>query len=241
MWARMSDAPSELKTSTKPVINRRDRLRGLSILAVTFVASLGISWRASEASKPEYSVPPAPATTVGIAGFPSAVAAVANLKVARGATRRDQLRGFVAEGVSVEGTLDTTRAGSRVRFLFQSKQGEGPQQMPEPGRVVPRVFCGKQNVHIDDRGIYAEADQPLAACTGEERPGLPEPACSMKDVWAAAVERGVERDRLARIEYFQAAAGPAWRFTVPGTTQRFTLTGDCQRELTGQDMVGGVR
>jgi len=37
------------------------------------------------------------------------------------------------------------------------------------------------------------------------------------------------------IEYFRAAAGPAWRFDAAHGKGRFVLYGDCKRELEGKD------
>ena len=62
---------------------KKDRVIGVSIVAVAFVASLGLSLWASHASRPETSHPPGPPTTKGLVGFPKAVDPVKALEAAR--------------------------------------------------------------------------------------------------------------------------------------------------------------
>ena len=45
------------------------------------------------------------------------------------------------------------------------------------------------------------------------------------------------KERVAHIEYYRASAGPAWRFEAPHARGRFTLYGDCQRELDAKEAV----
>jgi hypothetical protein len=54
------------------------------------------------------------------------------------------------------------------------------------------------------------------------------------------VSRGAPREQLAKIEYYRAQAGPAWRFELPGTPHRFSLYGDCGRELNETEAAGFV-
>jgi hypothetical protein len=84
----------------------------------------------------------------------------------------------------------------------------------------------------------ADPDQPGAPCNVQHDP-LPTPRCGPKEVWQAAIHRGVPADRLANIEYYRASAGPAWRFDVPGGAH-FALYGDCDRELAGTEAVGSI-
>src|SRR5258706_523858 len=69
---------------------------------------------------------------------------------------------------------------------------------------------------------------------------LPEPQCGAREIWKLARRRKVPRDRAAHIEYFRAKAGPAWRFEISGTPHRFTMYGDCKRELVGMEAHGTV-
>jgi hypothetical protein len=87
--------------------------------------------------------------------------------------------------------------------------------------------------------MYADVDQPTTLCSARNQP-LPDPRCGPKEVWNAARERQIPMDGRAHIDYFRAQAGPAWRFEIPGTTHRFTLYGDCGRELTGADAMGAM-
>lgn len=216
---------------------RADRVRGLVVLAGAFFAAIGVAWQTRERTR--VTAPPPPSTE-GLVGFPSRLDAASNLERARGLTRRDRFRGFVAEGVASDGTLDVGRPGSKIRYVFQSARGKGPQPPAIDGRPHRRTYCGKQIVHLDARGIHADPDQPMAMCSRLDDDALSEPACSTRDVWRRAIEKGAPATGHAIIEYYVAVAGPAWRFQLPGTRHRFSLSGDCTRELEGRDIYGSV-
>lgn len=219
---------------------RHDRVIGLVIVAVAFLISLLISVWAKRRSEPEQSAPLLPPTTEGIQGWPHQVDPVANLPRARAVTRRLLLRGFVAEGVKSDGTVDLTRPSSNVRYSFQSPQGHGPQPPREPGVVPRRDLCGRQSVRIRSNGIYAEPDQPEVACSPLHGEPLPDPGCSLARVWEVAIERGVSSQAVARIEYYRAQAGPAFRFQLLDGSSPFVIYGDCERELTHREGLGHV-
>jgi hypothetical protein len=220
---------------------RRDRIQGLLIVAVAFFISLLISVWAKRRSEPEPSVPPAPATTERIQGWPSAVDPVENLARARELTRRLLFRGFVAEGVKSDGTVDLSQpTGSNVRYSFQSPQGHGPQPPRETGIVPRRDLCGRQSVRIREVGIYAEPDQSEVVCSSAHGEPLPDPGCSLSEIWKEAIARGVSREGLARIQFYRASAGPAFRFQLMDGTSTFTLYGDCERELDHAEAGGHV-
>jgi hypothetical protein len=222
-----------------PAPRARDRVHGLVILFAAFVASIGISLWAKRVSSPEPIESPAPATTVGISGFPSAVDPIKTLPLARGLTRRTVLRGFIAEGVTRDGTLDMGREGVGVRYVFQSPPGQGPQPPRKPGEVPRHRLCGRQAVQIGRNGIVAEPDQARVSCPAK-LVELPEPKCTLFDVWRHAIKaKRANKKRRARIEYYPAKAGPAFRFELPGR-MRFSLDSSCQRELTPHEAAGAV-
>jgi hypothetical protein len=210
------------------------------IVAVAFALSLGLSLWAKNASRPETSAPPGPPRTEGIAGWPSSVDPITTLELARAATQRKALRGFVAQGVRSDGTLDLSEGPGQVRYAFQSAMGEGPLPSHEPGTLPRRTYCGKQIVQLRREGLVADPDLPEQPCPPQASDALPTPRCDLRTLWGKAVEKGAPRDQLARIEYYRAAAGPAWRFELPGTEHRFTLYGDCGRELRGAEAEGFV-
>jgi hypothetical protein len=216
---------------------RADRLRGLIIVGLTFVLCLMISVWAKRRSMPVFSAPPAPPSTVGIAGFPKAVDATKTLARARQITQRNLLRSITAEGVKSDGTIDVSLPNGRLRYSFQSALGEGPEPVREPGTLARRPSCGRQNVDVRKDGIVAEPDAPDAICAPKPSDPLPEPHCSLADVWAHALARGVPKERFAHIEYYRSSAGPAYRFDAPHVRGRFSLYGDCQRELDGKEAV----
>lgn len=213
---------------------------GLVIVAVSFAACLALSFWALEKSEPETSEPPGPPTIQGIVGYPKAVDAVESLKAARKLTKRAALRGIVLEGVGGDGLLDFSELSAGARFVFQSEAGEGPQPPREPGTLPKRITCGLQNVLIRKGGMVAEPDKADQPCPPGGVEALPEPQCSARNLWKLARRRQVPTDKPARIEYFRAKAGPAWRFEVPGTAHRFTVYGDCKRELNGFEAQGSV-
>jgi hypothetical protein len=219
---------------------RRDRLIGLVIVGVSFSLALAVSWWAKVASRPERSAPPGPPTIEGIVGWPEAVDPVRTVTAARGLTRRVMFRGFVAEGVRSDGTVDLSEGPGRVRYSFQSPAGHGPQPPREPGTLPRRHYCGKQSVNLRKEGLVAEPDQADYPCPPQHFDALAEPRCGPREVWARARERGAPKDRMARIEYYRSRVGPAWRFELPGTPHRFSLYGDCGQELDAADAIGSV-
>ncbi len=226
----MSVYPSSAKT---PDFRRADRIRGLVIVGLTFVLCLLLSLWVKRRAQPEVSAPPAPATTVGLVDFPKAIDAVKTLPQARALTPRTLLRSISADWVDSTGKVDVTSNG-RVKYSFQSAAGQGPQPKREPGTLARRPYCGRQTVSIGRPGIAADPDNADAACSPHPADPLPEPRCTMADVWSYALAHGVTKDKVAHIEYYRASAGPAWRFDSGGTT-RFVLYGDCKRELDGRD------
>lgn len=219
---------------------RRDRLHGLVVVGVAFLVSLGISFWAKRVSEPEQGLPPAPPTKVGVIGWPNGVDPVKTLPAARQLTRRSHLRGFVADGVREDGTLDFGTATARVRYAFQSPSGQGPQPPRVPGLVPRRNLCGRQSVQIGAAGLVADADQPDLPCPPTLPDPLPEPRCTLAEIWAHARAKGALPGRVARIEYYRAAAGPAWRFEFPDGSLRFSIYGDCARELSRSEANGSV-
>jgi hypothetical protein len=219
---------------------RRDRRMGLLIVGVAFVAALSISWWARGVSTPGNADRPSPPTADGVVGFPHKVEAVGTLEAARSLTKRVELRGIAALAVKSDGTVDVSAPGSRIRYVFSSPRGEGPQPVRPPGTLPNRAYCGRQNIHVKKDGMVADPDQSTAPCPAERGDGLPAPRCSPKEVWQVAIRRGAPADRLASIDYFRASAGPAWRFEIPGTPHSFTLYGDCVRELYGFEATGSV-
>ncbi len=213
---------------------QRDKVIGTIIVAVAFVLSLGISLWAKHASRPEVSDPPGPPTREGVIGYPSKVDVVATLPAARALTKRSMLRGITADGVRSDGTIDLSEGPGRVKYSFQSPPGQGPQPPREPGTLPRQLYCGKQVVQLRKEGLVADPDKPEITCLTRPSEPLPDPECSMKEVWARAIAHGAPADRLAKIEYIRAHAGPAWRFEI-GNKHKLVLYGDCQRELSGPD------
>jgi hypothetical protein len=233
----MSEPSLDASSESAPPHPRSDRWIGLLIVAIAFVLSLGLSFWAKNASRPESSAPPGPPRTDGIAGFPAMVDPVTTLRVARTMTRRSLLRGFVADGVRSDGTVDLSEGPGQVRYAFQSARGE---RAPLPQDPSAAPHCGKQNVKLRHEGLVAEPDLQNYPCATPHVDALPEPHCDFRGVWSHALAKGAPREQLARVEYYRAAAGPAWRFELPGGGHKFSLYGDCGRELTEAEAIGFV-
>lgn len=218
-------------------LRQTDRVRGLVIVGLTFVLCLLISVWAKRRSLPVLSLPPAPASPVGVVGFPNAVDAVKSLAQARRISQRNLLRSIIADGVKSDGTIDLGSPSGRIRYGFQSNAGEGPEPPRQPDTLARHPYCGRQNINVTKEGMVAEPDDAAATCAPHPLDPLPEPHCSLADVWAHALGRGVPKERVAHIEYYRASAGPAWRFEAPHGRGRFSLYGDCQRELDAKEAV----
>jgi hypothetical protein len=214
---------------------RRDRLRGLVIVGLTFVLCLLISAWAKRRSLPVLSTPPAPVSPVGVVGYPNAVDAVKSLAQARKISQRNLLRSITADNVKSDGTVDVSAPNGRIHYGFQSNVGEGPEPPRQPDTLARHPSCGRQTVNVIKEGMVAEPDVADAACAPHPTDPLPEPRCTLADVWAHALGRGVPKERVAHIEYYRAAAGPAWRFEAPHGRGHFILYGDCQRELDAKE------
>ena len=212
-------------------------MRGLIIVGSAFVLCLLLSVWAKRRSAPVFSAPPAPPSTLGLVGFPNAIVPTKSLARARELTPRNLLRGITADSVKSDGTVDVSSASGRVRYSFQSASGEGPEPVREPGTLARRPSCGRQNIDIRRDGIVAEPDAADTICSPHAIDPLPEPHCTFADVWARALARGVPKERLAHIDYYRSSAGPAYRFEAPHARGRFSIYGDCQRELEPKDAV----
>jgi hypothetical protein len=225
-------SPQEAAALSEIRARRRDKIVGLTIVGVTFVLSLALSIWAKHASRPETSAPPGPPTTVGVPGYPYRVDVVGTLAAARAATKRTLLRGIVVDGVRSDGTIDVSEGPGRARYIFQSPPGRGPQPAPT-AQGARGVYCGRQEVHLRNEGLVAVPDQASVSCGPRVLEPLPDPQCSLSALWQQAIRKGVPADRLARIEYFRANGGPAWRFDARDGGKRLVLYGDCRRELKG--------
>ncbi|HSC86224.1 MAG TPA: hypothetical protein VLC09_03095 [Polyangiaceae bacterium] len=219
---------------------RRDMQIGLAIIVLAFLGCLGLSLWAKRESMPQKPRLPEAPTTVELPGFPRQVKPFDLLARARGMTPRDIFRGFVAEGVKPDGTMDFTRENTQLSFVFQSEPGLGPQPHREGGTLPRRSYCGKQAVRVAKAGIALEPDVTDLPCSRGGvvvEVGLPK-VCNIEGVWATAKKRKI-RATSARIEYYQAHKGPAYRFSA-GRDHFVVSASDCSKILKGKDERGQV-
>jgi hypothetical protein len=220
---------------------RRERATGLTILGAAFVVALIVSWLVKRAvhTAPEEAL--SPPSREGLSGFPERFAALSALQRAREMSSRSGLFGIVLQGVRSDGTqqLAGGPVKSSARFVFGSRRGEGPQKPVPPGERRRRDQCGRQEVIVDEAGIYAMPDDDEHDCKGLKG-RLPDPTCEPVQVWKRAMEHGIPADLPAQLEYYQAKAGPAWRLRIPDTSHEFVLYGDCEQQLQGSEAAGKV-
>jgi hypothetical protein len=210
------------------------------IVLAAFIVSIGISAWAKHASRPETSEPPGPPVTTGVVGFPDHVDVVKTFPAARTMTKRTLFRGFVADGVRSDGTVDVSEGPGRARYAFQSPPGMGPQPAIEPGTMPRQKYCGRQDVNLRHEGLVLEKDKAETLCSSRYTEPLPDPRCTLADVWRHALAKGMPADRLARIEYYRSKAGPAWRFELAEGGQRFSLDWECRLEIPMPNASGRV-
>lgn len=236
----MSDHEAKPSTGDKLAARRRDRRKGLGIIIAAFLAAIAISWKAKSIANPGEAPAPEPPTSERVQGFPKAVDVLGNLDRAQELTERRQIRGLVADGVKSDGTVDVTQTNSKIKYVFGSRRGEGPQPARPPGTVLRSDYCGRQKVMVTKDGLFAKTDEPRHSCRRHKK-ALPTPRCGPKDVWQYAMQKkGAKPEHTAKLEYFNAKAGPSWRFSIRGTSINFVLYGDCQRELKGKESFGSV-
>lgn len=218
---------------------KRDRTQGLSILAAAFVLALLGNWwvKSSVHQQPEAAVSSVPDKT-GLLGFPEHFDPLSAFPKAGDLSVRDWLFGIAMKGVRRNGTLDFGREGA-ARFVFGSRRGDGPQPPVAPGTRRYQDHCGRQEVTIDSAGIHAGIDDPDHDCRGLSH-WLPDPGCSLEQVWKFAAGKGAPENAVADIEYFHAKGGPAWRIRIPNTQHDYVLYGDCTQELHGPDAKGKI-
>ncbi|HTM44953.1 MAG TPA: hypothetical protein VL137_08360 [Polyangiaceae bacterium] len=217
---------------SEPQRVRREQAIGLAILGTTFVLALVISWLVRRTVHEEVKEAPAAPVTEGLHGFPEHFDAVTALDRARELSLRKGLFGIELQGVRSNGTLALKDGGqSFARFILGSRRGEGPQPPVPPGERRNKDYCGRQEVVIDESGIRAKADKANHNCRGL-KDWLPDPACGPAQVWQYALKHQAPPEALADLKYYQAAGGPAWRFSIANTAVDFVLDRNCKQELS---------
>lgn len=234
------ETPDRGKPEDRRKRERRDRRAGSLVIGLAFCSSLLINLAAKRHVERSMPPVPPPPTTDGIAGWPSAVDPVALLSRARQLSVRPLLRGFVATGVSEDGTIDARVTGNGIRYAFGSAREQGPPPPQGSGKRKARDYCGKQYVELASDGLGASRDAPTARCSGLGTEALPPPRCGLAQIWKSAIKRGAPTGELARIEYYRAKVGPAWRFELPSGFSR-VFGPNCKSELKGNETRGSVR
>lgn len=223
----MNQGDSEAKRAAK-----RDRFFGLGLITFSFIVAFGISLRSKQASMPLLAAPPAPPTTAGIDGFPSAVRPLALEALARRLTPRDQLVGIAISGVRPDGSMDATTG--EARFVYRSLEGQGPEPARPYGALAARKYCGFQVIKLSEAGLGAEPDVADVDCRSAVEP-LPAPECTAEQLWELGRARGAGEEP-ADVHYYRARSGPAWYFNSGAV--EFSVAADCRTTLSPADAAG---
>lgn len=219
---------------------KRDKLTGLAIIVLTFAGCMGLSVWGMMASTPQAVPAPAAPTQEGIVGYPQFVHPFELLETARALSVREKFRGFSAQGVEADGSLDLSKKGRSIRYAFQSNSGRGPQPLREPGTLPQRRFCGVQSVMLDEKGIGALPDDAERPCPSQPLRDLVPPAhCSLQAVLALAKKSKFDPKVRTRVEFYQSVAGPAFRLVQKKKTVVISAQ-DCKTILKGRRGRGSV-
>lgn len=219
---------------------QRDRLIGLAIIVSAFAACMGLSVWGMHQSTPRPAPAPPPVTAQGLDGFPASVDPFVLLPRARELSVRSRFVGFEAEDVSPKGTINLTTKKASLRYVFQSDRGRGPQPPRRPGTLPDRRFCGTQSVLVGEGGMAAQEDRPDVACGSRDIVdlGVPED-CSLKQLRKVASKHSIKNKGGAKVEYFNAHAGPAFRVRQGKHTVVISAH-DCETVLKGRKQRGAV-
>jgi hypothetical protein len=218
----------------------RDRLRALFVLSLALVVSFGMILWSKEQIRPLNAYGATASRLRGVEGFPSRVDALKSLSAARRFSRNRELRGMVLDGVKFDGTLDLNPIKNSIKYVFQSSKVRSKERKQPDASTSPTWVCPRQVVKLRRDGLTAEADRLDAICPPELGAALPVPHCGPKEVWAKAIAKGATKEDLARLEYYRAKVGPAWKLQISKTHFSLSVSEDCKRELSFADAAGKV-
>lgn len=218
---------------------RRDKLLGLAIIILAFGGCMLLSLWGLQYAQPTQAAEPAPPTKEGLSGFPKKVKPLELIAQATALSERENFRGFVANRVYHDGTIDLSNKKASIRFSFQSARGRGHQPPRPPATLPDRRFCGVQSVMVKKNGMGAREDDADRSCPSKEVTNLPFPKCTLKDVWKLAVKKKIKKKGTAKIEYFESLSGPAYRFKQ-GKRSFVMSAKHCGKTIKGSGARGSV-
>ena len=207
---------------------RRDRTWGLLIVGLSFSAALGVSFWAHEVAHAPATPEPRALARI-LPGWPHAADPMVALALARRKTPLKNLDSFVLYAVKSDGTLDVTDAGRGKFVFFRARKAPAPRSK---GTRSDPASCDRQVVRLDAKGVIAADVTSGGHCPDRHAVPLPDPPCGPRQLWEAALRKGVKPDARARLEYYRARSGPAWSFRVGQGRPKLVMDGRCARELT---------
>lgn len=179
-------------------------------------------------------------------GFPHRVDPVALLPAVRRAAATSlplRLISMKARYAGPQGLVDLDGPGYQgsVEYRFQ-EEAPPPTPVPagpKPPLGVPRterpIFTTDWSMSLDRNGLNVSHQLFM--------PGffkaVPDPSCSVKQVWEAALDAGAPAHAVARLEYQRAIGGQAaWSFEIDGTGFRIEVSDPgCRRRTDSLNVV----
>ena len=169
-----------------------------------------------------------------IPGFPSAVDPSALVAIARSESRLGndaRLTGIRADYVGANGRVNLRGQGydGRIAYSFVAPTKEAPAPSssaplgaPQPIKPTARTAT----VTVTSTGI--SLDPMILVMTDE---AVPDPECTVEQVWAAAHAAGAPTEAIAILEYgmkhvFEAGHfvnEPRWQFSIRGTRYKYEI------------------
>jgi hypothetical protein len=212
------------KTTNEPPVAPPRRFVAVGLIAVACAIALLVVYFAGRTQTE-------PAIAPAIPGAPHAVDAMALLAEARRlAGSNKELVSIQAMYVKSDGTLDLEGPGyaGSVVYTFVDRSPPDPPPdpslplgAPRPSKPPPtqtRVILNRSGFQVD-HAFFGPGQS------------IPEPHCSIRDVWGAAIAAGAPSEAVAIITYrhdtslamtaegkLDQRKGPVWQFRIEGTT-----------------------
>jgi FMN phosphatase YigB (HAD superfamily) len=187
--------------------------------------------------------PPDPALELArqLPGFPHQIDPVALLPAVRkaaGATRPLRLVSIKARYAGAQGLVDLDGPGYQgaVEYLFrQEAPPEPPPAGPRPPRGARRtaepILTTDWSLSLNRDGLTVRRNIFAAGFSAL----VPDPSCSVRQVWVAARAAGAPARAVARLEYQSLLGGQAgWSFEIDGTGFEMKISDPGCRRRTAQ-------
>ncbi len=209
-----------------------DKWIGALIIALASLLSLAVAHWARSTVDDRKVNPTAKQLAARLPGWPHAVDPLRVLGDVRAASRLDGIRAISAAGVRPDGTVDLRRTGY-IRYTFQgTPRAKAASRATSPGSGASDLVCPRESVYVSKDGLIRRTQGVVRRCGAGAERTLPEPGCSLAELWDAAQKEGLRAEGVAEIEYFRSSEGPRWRFRPSSEPRALLLSADCRSVAT---------